>query len=54
MLNTVDCVNDRRDWGVDCQVDGHDGVAIPINLCKLIKARSVQDGFGSSAATVPT
>ena len=46
MLNTVDRIDRRSRWTVYPQVDCQDGVAIAIDLCKLIKARSVQDGFG--------
>jgi hypothetical protein len=43
--NSVDGVHGRVNWTVDLQVHRKNGVAIPINLCQLIEARSVYDGF---------
>jgi hypothetical protein len=48
MLTTVDRVDSRNRsrWTVYPQVDADDGVAVAVDRCKLIEARSVQDGFG--------
>jgi len=48
MLNTVDRVDSRNRScrTVYSQVDSHNGVAIAVDRCELIEARSVQDGFG--------
>jgi hypothetical protein len=33
-------------WAVDCQVDRQDGVAVPVNMGKLIQAGLVHDRGG--------
>lgn len=47
MLKTVDRTDSRNPsrWTVNSHVDSYDGVAIGIDLCELIKDRSVKDGF---------
>jgi hypothetical protein len=37
MLYSVDGIDSRCDWAVDRQVNRQEGVAVPINLCKLIE-----------------
>lgn len=47
LLKTVDRTDSRNPsrWTVNSHVDSYDGVAIGIDLCELIKDRSVKDGF---------
>jgi hypothetical protein len=46
MLATVYGVDSRSSWTVYAHVDSHDGVAIAIDLGKLVEAGSIQDSFG--------
>lgn len=46
MFASVDRMDSRTRWTIHPHVDSHDGVAIAIDLGKLIEARSIQDGFG--------
>jgi hypothetical protein len=46
MLDSVEGVKSRSGCTVDNQVDRHDGVAIPINMCKLIGTGSIHHCIG--------